>query len=74
MKKYNITVNGVSYEVEVEEMGSVQSAPRAAAPAEKAAPAPKAAPAAKAAPAPKAAPAAAPSAGEEGVSAPMPGT
>ncbi|MDN5299141.1 MAG: glutaconyl-CoA/methylmalonyl-CoA decarboxylase subunit gamma [Clostridiales bacterium] len=73
MKKYNITVNGVSYEVEVEEIGGqAVSAPRAAAPA----PAPKAAPAAapkaaapKAAPAPAAAPA-----GGESVSAPMPGT
>jgi biotin carboxyl carrier protein len=74
MKKYNITVNGVSYEVEVEELGSVQSAPRAAAPAPRAA-APAAAPKAAApAAAPKAAPAAAPAAGEEGVSAPMPGT
>ncbi|MDO4545707.1 MAG: acetyl-CoA carboxylase biotin carboxyl carrier protein subunit, partial [Bacillota bacterium] len=46
MKKYNITVNGTAYAVEVEEMGG------AAAPA---APAPAAAPAA---PAPAAAPAA----------------
>ena len=41
MKKFNITVNGNTYEVEVEELGGV-SAPvsRPAAPAPKAAPAP----------------------------------
>jgi glutaconyl-CoA decarboxylase len=63
MKKFNITVNGNTYEVEVEELGGV-SAPvsRPAAPAPKAAPAP--------APAPKAAPA---PAGGETVEAPMPG-
>lgn len=69
MKKFNITVNGTTYEVEVEEIGGVPSAPamtRAAAPAPKAAPAP----APKAAPAP-AAPA---PAGGESVAAPMPGT
>lgn len=61
MKKFNITVNGNAYEVEIEEV--------------KAAAAPKAAPAA-AAPAPKAAPAAAaaaPAAGDNTVTAPMPG-
>ena len=42
MKKYNVTVNGVLYEVEVEEVGGAVSAP--AAPV--AAPAPAAAPAA----------------------------
>lgn len=64
MKKYNITVNGTAYEVEVEEVGGAVSA----------APAPAAAPAAPApAPAaPKAAPA--PSGGANSVSAPMPGT
>jgi len=67
MKQYNITVNGVSYEVEVEEVGSVASAPRAAAP--RPAAAPKAAPKAAAAPAPKAAPA-----GSGSVTSPMPGT
>ena len=60
VKKFNITVNGNAYEVEIEEV-------KAAAPV--AAAAPKAAPAA--APAPKAAPAAA--AGDNTVSAPMPG-
>ena len=70
MKKYRITVNGTSYEVEVEELGaSYAPAPAPAAPAARpAAPAPKAAPAA---PAP--APAPAPAAGASVVSAPMPG-
>ena len=75
MKKYNITVNGKSYEVEVEEVGGVAApAPAAAAP-KAAAPAPAAAP--KAAPAPAAAPKAAPKAAPAGastVTAPMPGT
>ena len=67
MKKYNITVNGNSYEVFVEEVecdGVVSAAPVAAAPV-----APKAAPVA-----PKAAPAAAQAAGGTKVTAPMPGT
>ncbi len=71
MKKFNITVNGKSYEVDVEEIGGVPSAPtspRAAAPAPRAA-APKAAP--KAA---KAAPKAAPSGNGTSITAPMPGT
>ena len=80
MKKYNITVNGNTYEVEVDEVGGVPgvvpvaAAPVAAAPAA-AAPAPAAAapaPAAAAAPAKAAAPAA-PSADAEIVEAPMPG-
>lgn len=65
VKKFNITVNGNAYEVEIEEV-------KAAAPV---AAAPKAAPTA-AAPAPKAAPAAAaaaPAAGDNTVTAPMPG-
>lgn len=70
MKKFNITVNGKAYEVEVEEVGGVASAPRAAAP-RPAAPAPAAPKAA--APAPKAAPAPVVEGGES-VSAPMPGT
>ena len=46
MKKYTITVNGVAYDVTVEEGGSVASAPKAAAPAAPAAaPSPAAAPA-----------------------------
>ena len=76
MKTYNITVNGVTYTVDVEEVGATASAPVAAAPAAPvAAPAPAAAP--KAAPAaPKAAPAAPKSSGAAGavsVKAPMPG-
>lgn len=76
MKKYNVTVNGVVYEVVVEEAdGTAVSAP-AAAPA--VTPAPVAAPAPKAAPAPAVTPATAPKAsGAQGsikVVAPMPGT
>ena len=66
MKKYNITVNGNTYEVIVEEAGSVASAPVAPVFS-----APVVAPAAAAAPAPKAAPAAG---GANKVTAPMPGT
>ena len=65
MKKFNITVNGKSYEVDVEEIGGTGTA----------APAPVAAP--KPASAPAAAPAAqksAPVAGATQVKAPMPGT
>ena len=65
MKKFNVTVNGTAYDVEVKDV-------KAAAPAA----APKAAPAAapKAAPAPAPAAAAAPvPAGAETVKAPMPG-
>lgn len=71
MKKYNVTVNGTVYEVEVEEIGEVASAPVAVTEAPKAAPAPVAKPAA-----PKAAPKAAPtgSAGAVKIEAPMPGT
>ena len=79
MKKYNVTVNGTTYEVVVEETGSAAAAPAAvSAPAPApAAPAPAAAPAAPA-PAPAAAaPAPAAPAGSRGsvkVTAPMPGT
>ena len=69
MKTYNITVNGVTYTVDVEEVGAT-SAPAtapAAAPVAAAA-APKAAPAA-----PKAAPKASGTAGAVSVKAPMPG-
>lgn len=66
MRKFNITVNGKTYEVDVEEVGGAPSAapapaPKAAAPA----PAPKAAPAA---------PKATGSMGAKKVVAPMPGT
>ena len=66
MRKFNITVNGVAYEVEVEEVAAGESTAPKAAPAA----APKAAPAAKPA-APKAA---APVAAGTQVKAPMPGT
>ncbi len=64
MKKYNITVNGNTYEVVVEEVGGAASAPVA--------PVFSAPVAAPAAPAPKAAPAG--PAGANKVTAPMPGT
>lgn len=67
MRKFNISVNGNTYEVEVEEVGGTT------APIQKsAAPAPK--PAAPKAAAPKTAPAAAPVAGATTISAPMPGS
>ena len=68
MKKYNITVNGNTYEVLVEEVGGAASAPVAA----PVFTAPVAAPAASAPAAPKAAPAG--PAGANKVTAPMPGT
>lgn len=69
MKKFNVTVNGTAYDVEVNE---VKAAAPAAAPKAAPAAAPKAAPAP--APAPAAAAAAAPvPAGAETVKAPMPG-
>ena len=72
MKKFNITVNGTAYDVEVEEVraggAAAPAAPRAAAPAPAAAPASAAAPAA---PAPAAAKPV--SAGEQSIDAPMPG-
>ncbi|MBQ6808625.1 MAG: biotin/lipoyl-binding protein [Firmicutes bacterium] len=73
MKKYNVTVNGETFAVEVEEIGG--AAPVAAAPAPVAAPAPKAAapaPAPVAAPAP--APKAAPAATGAAITSPLPGT
>ena len=68
MKRFNITVNGKTYDVAVEETDA-SSAPVAAAPAAPAAPAP-------AAPAPAAAPVAAPAGSVSGtdVKSPMPGT
>lgn len=68
MKKYNITVNGNTYEVLVEEVGGASAAaPVYTAPAFTA---PVAAPAPAAAPAPKAQG----TAGANAVTAPMPGT
>lgn len=67
MRKFNITVNGNTYEVEVEEVGGAPApAPKSAAPAPKPAPA---APAAK-----PAAASSAPVAGATTVEAPMPGS
>ena len=76
MKQYTITVNGVSYDVTVEEIGGAPAIP-VAAPAAPVAPAaaPVATPAATSAPA--AAPAAPKASGTQGgvkVNAPMPGT
>ena len=51
MKKYNVTVNGVTYEVVVEEAGEVAAAPAPQAPQTAAPAAPKAAPAPAAKPA-----------------------
>ena len=65
--KYQVSLNGKQFEVEVEK-GSVSAVPTGAAPAPAAA-----APAPATAPAPAAAPAAAPAGGET-VAAPMPGT
>lgn len=73
MKKFNVTVNGVNYDVEVEEVrgSAVRSMPRSAAapaPARAAAPAPAPAPTpAAAAPAPSS------SGSGEAITSPMPG-
>ena len=72
MKKFNITVNGTAYEVEVEEVKSAAAAAPKAAPAPAAPAAPKAAPA-PAAPAAPAKAAVAAGAGEHPIDAPMPG-
>ena len=69
MRKFNITVNGKKYEVDVEEVGGVQTSAPVAAPVAAPAPAPAPAqPAAPAAPAPAAAGSGTP------VKSPMPGT
>lgn len=74
MKRFNVTVNGVSYDVTVEEIGGTAPvvAPAAPVAAPVVAPAPVAAPVAAPAPAPKAAPAGA--AGSVEVKAPLQGT
>jgi len=69
MKNLKVTVNGTVYDVQVEETGSSQPAPQAAAPA-----APKAPVAASAPAAPKPAAKASAPAGGEVISCPMPGT
>ena len=76
MKKYNITVNGTSYEVVVEEVsaGGVVSAPVAAPAAPVAAPVAAAPKAAAPAPQKPAVPAATGSKGSVTITAPMPGT
>lgn len=66
MKKFNITVNGKTYEVDVEEVGGIPTAPAAPRAAAPAAAAPKAAPKAAAKPAV--------TSGGSKVTAPMPGT
>ena len=70
MKRFNVTVNGVAYDVTVEEVGGSAPVAPVAAPAPVVAPTPVAAPA----PAPAAAPAAAGSAGAVEVKAPLQGT
>ncbi len=64
MKNYRITVNGVAYDVAVEELGTAAPAPVA----------PAVAPAPVAVPAPAPAPAAGGTAGSVKIIAPMPGT
>lgn len=76
MRKFNITVNGKSYEVDVEEVGGATTAAR---PASTIAPVSKPAPVAQAAPTPTttpvpAAPTAAMPEGGTKVTSPMPGT
>ena len=71
MKTYNITVNGVTYTVSVEEVNGAAAPAAAAAPVATSAPA--AAPAPVAAPKPAAAPKKSGAAGAISVKAPMPG-
>ena len=75
MRKFNVVVNGVAYDVEIEEVGgAVASAPVAAPVAAPAAPVAAAPAAPKAAPAAPAAPKAQGKAGSVSIKAPMPGT
>lgn len=69
-KKFNVTVNGTTYEVEVEEVKATGGAPKAAPAPKPAAPAPAPAPKATA---PATAPKVAAGAGEHSIDAPMPG-
>lgn len=75
MKKFNVTVNGVSYDVEVEEVrgGVSRSMPRQTSAPVQAAPAPVQAPAPAPAPTPAPAPAASASVAGESITSPMPG-
>lgn len=73
MKKFNITVNGKTYEVEVEEIsGAVSAAPKTAAPTAVAAPVVAPAPTKAAAPSPDKATEPV-TGGKEVIAAPMPG-
>jgi biotin carboxyl carrier protein len=76
MRKFNITVNGATYQVEIEEVGAFAAPAPQAVPQVAAAPAPQATPVQAAAPAPAPAPAtpAAPVAGGQQIKCPMPGT
>lgn len=75
MRKFQVTVNGNTYEVEVEELQGGQAAAPVAAPVTASAPAPSAPAAPKAAPQKAATPApAAVPAGATKVTSPMPGT
>ncbi len=73
MKKFNITVNGVSYEVDVEEVGQGGAPQAVTQAAPQAAPQPVAKPAAPKQAAPKKEEAPAAPAGSEIIEAPMPG-
>lgn len=76
MKLYTVKVNGVAYQVEVEEVTNTAAAPAYTAPVAAPAPIPAPAPAPAPAVAPPAAAAPAPAApaGSEVIKAPMPGT
>ncbi|MGI6690717.1 MAG: biotin/lipoyl-containing protein [Christensenellales bacterium] len=78
MRKFNITVNGATYQVEIEEVGAFAAPAPQAVPQVAATPAPQATPVQAAAPAPAPAPApatpAAPVAGGQQIKCPMPGT
>lgn len=74
MKNFKVTVNGYSYDVQVEEVGSVAAPVGQAAPAPAVAPTPTPAPVQAVAPAQTAAPAAGGKEGNIKVTAPMPGT
>lgn len=69
MRKFKVQVNGIPYDVEIEEVGGAAPAPAPAAVS-----APASAPTAPAAPVAPAAPAPAAAAGGEPINAPLPGT
>lgn len=74
MKKYNITVNGTTYEVIVEEAGEVVSAPIVSAPTAPIVPPTTTVPKAAPTPATSPAPVSSGAQGANKVTAPMPGT